>query len=136
MLAQLSSSKECDAEFAKQAVERFKGKVKYWEVFNEPNLQMGPDKYVAVLAETSKAIKAADPDAIVLGPTCCGINLKWYAKFYEAGGGKLCDVVSMHDYEGNEAVDPFFWPWKVGNSERSWRRTGTQKNRCGRPSGR
>lgn len=114
VLLQLSSLKECNAGFASTAVKRLMHKAKYWEVFNEPNLQMGPEAYVKVLAETAGAIRAVDPAAIVLGPTCCAINLDWYAKFYVAGGGKLCDIISLHDYEGNESIDPAFWRWKVG----------------------
>ncbi|HEV7402553.1 MAG TPA: hypothetical protein VGO11_06500, partial [Chthoniobacteraceae bacterium] len=42
------------------------------------------------------------------------VNLPWCEAFYKAGGGKLVDIVSIHDYEGHEALDPIHWRWKIG----------------------
>jgi len=57
-------------------------------------------------------IKQVDPNAKVVGPSVCGIQLPWYAAFYKAGGGKVVDILSIHDYEGNETISPDHWRWK------------------------
>lgn len=98
-----------------QRVNQFKGRVKYWEVWNEPNLfGASPESYVTVLKDAYNTIKSIDPNAKVLGPTLVDINLDWYRRFYQAGGGQYMDILSVHDYEGNEAIDPGHWRRKYG----------------------
>jgi hypothetical protein len=58
-------------------------------------------------------IHAVDPQAQVLGPAVCGIDLGWHERFYKAGGKTTCDILSMHDYEGHESIDPLHWQWKI-----------------------
>ena len=79
---------------------------------NEPNFSMGPEDYVRLLKELSPIIRQLDPQAKVMGPDVCGINLGWYERFYKAGGGPLVDILSIHDYEGHESIDPVHWRWK------------------------
>jgi xylan 1,4-beta-xylosidase len=57
----------------------FHDRVKYWEVWNEPDLDHifwrgTPEQYYGVYAAASKAIKAADPRAWVGGPTIAVVN--------------------------------------------------------------
>jgi hypothetical protein len=95
------------ADEVRKWVTRYKGRIKYWEVVNEPNFSMGPQQYADVIKRVYPIVKEIDPAATVMGPG--GIDLGWYAALYDAGGGKYLDVVSIHDYEGNEDIDPFHW---------------------------
>ncbi len=58
------------ADYAAEIARRFKGRVKYWELGNEPDLTFfydGPIKdYVEVHATIARAILREDPDAIVM----------------------------------------------------------------------
>lgn len=114
VVAQLSDAKECNPEFVRKAVGRYKGRIKYWEIWNEPNFRMNGAKYAALIATLYPIVKEVDPAAKVMGPTVCGINLPWHEDFYKAGGGKFCDILSIHDYEGHESIDPVHWQWKIG----------------------
>ena len=95
-------------------VNHFKGRVKYWEVINEPNNNMGVNAYTAILAQVSATIKSIDPAAQVVGPCVCTIDLNWLQQFFSQGGGQYVDIISMHDYEGHQSIDPGHWTWKMG----------------------
>ena len=106
-----------DAEPAnvRAVVERFKDRVRRWEIVNEPNLTVGdPAKYVEIVRAAAAVIKEVDPDAKVMGPDTCGVDIGWNRRFLELGGGGLVDIYTIHDYEGHESVDPVHWRWKIG----------------------
>jgi len=110
-----ADEKDATEASIRAAVTRFKGRVKVWEIINEPNLRMAPEKYISeYLSVAARVIHEVDPAAKVMGPACCGIILPWYEGFYKAGGGKLIDILSLHDYEGHQAIDPIHWRWKLG----------------------
>ncbi len=110
---QLSDKADCTPENVRAAVTRFKGQVKVWEIMNEPNFSFGnPADYVAVLKQAYAIIKEIDPAAKVMGPDVCGVNIGWYEAFYKAGGKDVTDILSIHDYEGHEGIDPAHWRWK------------------------
>ena len=113
MLVSLTSVADCAPASVQQAVTRFKGRVRYWEVINEPNNFMSPQNYVALLQQTYNQIKSIDPQAKVVAPALCGINLDWYQQFYALGGKNYCDILSLHDYEGHESIDPYHWTYKI-----------------------
>jgi polysaccharide biosynthesis protein PslG len=103
------------AAFASRAVERYRGDVAAWEVWNEPNLPIAwapapdPDAYHALLAAAYRAIHAADPAALVIsggtggGPTGVA-TLDWYRALYDLGLREVCDAVAVHPYP--DAPDP------------------------------
>ncbi len=96
---------------------RDRGQIKYWEIWNEPNLRKSGYEsglytikdYVRVLDVARAAAKAADPDAvIVLGgitsiwsdlPTPEDYDIPTYLRLlYEAGGWGSFDVLAIHPY--------------------------------------
>ena len=113
LLVSLTYTSDCAPDAVRQAVTRFKGRVRYWEVVNEPNLSMSPESYVTLLKQTYAQIKSIDPQAQVVAPALCGIDLNWFQRFYQLGGKNYCDVLSLHDYEGHESIDPYHWTYKI-----------------------
>ncbi len=118
LLVQFENKDACAPDKVRAVIERLKGQVRFWEVVNEPNLSMKCEDYVALLREVSGTIHAVDPAAKVLGPALCGIDLGWYKRFFELGGGSLVDCLSLHDYEGHESIDPEHWRYKLGELRR------------------
>ena len=114
LLVQFESKSDCTPEKVREAVTRFKGRVQFWEIVNEPNFSMKPEEYAALLKQVYPLIKELDPQAQVLGPAVCGIQLGWHEALFRAGAGPFLDAISIHDYEGNESIDPGHWRWKVG----------------------
>lgn len=102
------------AAFAGAAAARYKGKVTAWEVWNEPNAitfwAPGPNaaQYTALLKAAYTAIKAADPNAVVVAASV-GSTIDWFGltvnpvKFvegmYAAGAAGYFDALSFHPYQ-------------------------------------
>lgn len=56
-------------EYVRATVKRYKGTVRYWEIWNEPDIgfwQDTTDNYVRLFNETAKAIREIDPAAVIL----------------------------------------------------------------------
>lgn len=128
VFAQLTDNKaKLNVESLQPIIEKFKGRVKYWELMNEPNFSLSPEEYVKAAQPLYDMIRAADPQAQVLGPAVCGMDLGWHERFYKAGGKTTCDILSMHDYEGHESIDPVHWQWKVGALRKLMAQHGDEK---------
>ncbi|MDO8676251.1 MAG: cellulase family glycosylhydrolase [Candidatus Azambacteria bacterium] len=112
-------SKDSDAayraakRFGKEITARYKGKIRYWEIFNEPNLpgfgffregeKVNISKYVVYLSGMNTGIHASDPNAvIVLGGLSSSeenISLKNFLDgLYKEEGGRCFDVFAFHPY--------------------------------------
>ena len=89
--------------FAGAIASRYRGRVKYWEMWNEPDLAKyfngTPSQYAnAILVPGYDAVKLADPSAgVVLGGPATA-NLGWLQQVLNAGGRGHFDVMAFHDY--------------------------------------
>ncbi len=82
---------------------RYKGRIKAYEIWNEPNLPNfytgTPEVMVRLAREVYTTIKEADPDAIVVSPSAVGpTGIPWLQEYLEQGGGKYADVIGYHLY--------------------------------------
>jgi len=104
-----------DAEFAGLAAQRYAGKVSAWAVWNEPNTVLfwapapDPVPYTNILKAAYPAIKAADPNATVVGGVLTWvtdyrnltINPDSYLQQMDAAAGARgnFDALSYHPYQ-------------------------------------
>ncbi|MDD2438523.1 MAG: beta-galactosidase [Massilibacteroides sp.] len=90
-------------QYVEKTVTRYKDKVRYWEVWNEPNLfwenPNGAD-YAILLEATYRKIKEIDPTLTVLYGGTSGIPVKFLEESLKAGSGAFFDVVNIHPYRG------------------------------------
>jgi hypothetical protein len=103
------------AQFAAEAVRRFRPLgVRTWEIWNEPNVAFfwepapDPAEYADLLVAAYDAIKAADPDAIVLTGGLAPASdepdgsrvapVSFLERVYAAGAGDHFDAVAHHPY--------------------------------------
>ncbi len=100
------------AKFASTVATRYQGKIDAYEVWNEPNgvvfyNPVNPAAYTADLKVAYTAIKAADPDAMVIGgvlastKTVAGVSMaapEFLAGMYAAGAAGYFDALSYHPY--------------------------------------
>jgi hypothetical protein len=87
--------------FVTQISARYQGKIKYWELWNEPNASnfwKGSNaELVSMAAAAYPVIKAAG--GTVLSPTPQGTSgYSWLDGYFAAGGATYLDVVSFHGY--------------------------------------
>lgn len=90
-------------------VTRYKGKVKDWEIWNEPNFgdnEINQPEAVADLnIRTARIIKRIQPDARISGLAMGHIDLDYadvfFKKVQEQGAMKLFDNMTYHDYVYN-----------------------------------
>jgi polysaccharide biosynthesis protein PslG len=95
--------------FISRTIARYKNQIKYWGVWNEPNLKdffaLGKDIFVQqVLLPAVQAIRAADPSAFIVGPdlshkTAPGSEWYFWMKYILDNAGGYFDIISHHLYE-------------------------------------
>jgi hypothetical protein len=92
-------------------VERYKGRVKTWEIMNEPPLN---ENYAMLVIEASKLIRKLDPEAVVLAGSLARMDAKGLELILGEGIAPHIDVITFHPYcEFPEAIKhPFIRPVK------------------------
>jgi hypothetical protein len=90
--------------YASKVIERYKGKVKYWELWNEPDSavywkpQDGLKSYCALLKEVYLAAKKIDPDCKILNGGLAN-GLSSVNRLYDNGAGEYFDILNIHIFE-------------------------------------
>ena len=90
--------------YATAVVQRYKDKVKVWEVWNEPNISQywkpAPDAaaYAELLKQTYAAIKTIQPDAIVVSGGLAGYSESFLNGMADAGAMNSFDGLGLHTY--------------------------------------
>ena len=92
--------------YVRTVVQRYKGRIPAYEIWNEPNLRDfwagSTDEMVALTREASQIIHSIDPRAVVVSPSAtAAFGIPWLAEFLKKGGGQYVDVIGFHFY-----VDP------------------------------
>jgi hypothetical protein len=82
-----------------------KGRIKYWEIWNEPSVQKFWSGTVAQLAsmerDASRIIKTIDTGAHIITPAPAGDaarEAQWMNAYMDAGGGAGADIIGYHGY--------------------------------------
>ncbi|MBI3919803.1 MAG: hypothetical protein HY318_00190 [Armatimonadetes bacterium] len=90
-------------DYVEKVVTRYRGRVRYYEVWNEPDL-MWPEAtrhsgehYLAVLKAAYKAAKRGDPNCVVLGLSHAGYE-NWLVNVGKLGAKDYMDVATIHTY--------------------------------------
>ena len=102
------------ADFVGRVVERYKGKVRFYQLWNEPNLSFewggqrpDPAGYTKMLKLASIAAKRADPASIIIAASLAPTietserafpDVDYLEAMYDAGAGDYFDVLSVNAY--------------------------------------
>jgi hypothetical protein len=102
------------ADFVRKLAERYEGRVRHFQVWNEPNLpfewgdrEPSPAEYTNLLRAAYRAIKSTNPDAVVISAAMAptteysekGINdLVFLQRMYDAGATGYFDVLGANAY--------------------------------------
>jgi len=101
-------AKDAWANYVKATAEHFKGRIEYYEVWNEPDGKwcwkhgVNAEEYGNFVIETAKAVKAGDSNAKVIGGAVCIRDLHYLDTAFSTGMGDFIDAVSFHEYTPKE----------------------------------
>ncbi|MHB1000317.1 MAG: beta-galactosidase [Armatimonadota bacterium] len=89
-------------DYCRALVTRYKDRIKYWEIWNEPNIFFWPgpkEVYPELLKAAYKTIKEVDPNAHVLGCSTAGIDHDFIKMVMDAGAP--FDILTIHPYRAH-----------------------------------
>lgn len=110
-----SEAQTAFARYAEFIAKHFKGKVFYYEVWNEWNTGFGaknvphnfkasPKSYVSLLAKTFTALKKVDPSIKVVGGAIAGWDSSWLEELMKNNAANFMDAISVHPYNYNAGI--------------------------------
>jgi hypothetical protein len=103
------------SRWAAAAAVHFQGKHVLWEIWNEPNGSFWKPKpnasqYSAMAVSAAAAIRAANPDATIIGPACAAFDWPFLETFLQSSVLENLNAVSVHPYRdfkrGPETAGP------------------------------
>ena len=108
------------ADFVAALVTRYKGRIRYYQLWNEPNIYpewgdyaISPEEYTELLCTAAAAARAADPEVVIInGALASTIVLQpdapppgnalndflYLQRMYDAGAKDCFDIVAMQGY--------------------------------------
>ncbi len=96
--------------YVRKTVNRYRGRIRYWEVWNEPNIsefwspEPDPVAYARLLKRAYVAIKDSDPNAVVCAPAIAPLGAwdrKFVERMYQCGAKDYFDVFDYHYYRNH-----------------------------------
>ena len=95
------------SNYVAQIVKHCQGRVKYWEVWNEPPNFTGRDQtpadYARIVVSAYDAAKAADPNCRV-GLAAKSVHVNYLEQVLKAGAKEHFDFITLHPYEVLDGV--------------------------------
>ncbi|MGB7328725.1 MAG: hypothetical protein WBD31_27855 [Rubripirellula sp.] len=105
------------SKYVSKIVKHSQGKVKRWEVWNEPpnftGKEQTPADYAKIVVSAYDAAKAADPDCLV-GLAAKSVHVNYLQQVIQAGAKDHFDFITLHPYEvlsgvaDNVGTEPLF----------------------------
>jgi hypothetical protein len=90
--------------YVRTVATRYKGRIHYYEIWNEPNLRKFYSGTVGQMERLAREayliLKQIDPSIVVVSPAATGDGTgpSWLERYLSKGGGKYADVVGYHFY--------------------------------------
>ena len=87
-----------------KVVDRYKGKVRYWQIWNEPNIAVffkpepNAEKYLELLKSAYEIIKQKDSNAQVVLAGTSGVDIGYLRNLKNLGAGNYFDILAVHPY--------------------------------------
>ncbi|MBC7287865.1 MAG: beta-galactosidase [Armatimonadetes bacterium] len=84
-------------------VARYRDRIRYWEVWNEPNIgfwkpRPNPEEYARLLVATYTTIKQVAPEAQVVFGGTAGVPVNWIKQVFDCQAFGSFDVLAVHPY--------------------------------------
>jgi Glycosyl hydrolases family 39 len=130
------------SEYVAKVAEHCKGRVRAYEIWNEPNSKpfwTGSVSQMVTLTQTASAIiRRIDPQAMIVSPSATmGSGVDWLSQYLRLGGGQYVDVIGYHFYvapKRPEAMIPLIQRVKLTMAENGVGDKPLWNTECGWPS--
>ncbi len=118
LMAYMPRDLEEFANYVRATVNYYKERLNVWEILNEPiytDYALPKSKgyvvkdYVNLLEVAYKAVKEADPNALVIGGIASGVD-NYVKEFIKLGGLNFLDALNLHIYPGLTAPEEYEQP--------------------------
>ena len=97
-------------EYVFRTVEHFRDRIRHWEIWNEPYghgfFAGTPEEYAELLKIAYRAIKRADPKAVVIGGCFAPSDEKWTQRVLAQDALSFMDALSYHVYWSPPLTEP------------------------------
>lgn len=90
--------------YVTKVVTRYSGRVKYWQIWNEPNITTffrpapNANQYLEILKSAYEAIKKIDPSAQVVIAGTSGVDVGYLRQLRDLAAGDYFDILAVHPY--------------------------------------
>lgn len=101
-------------EYVRRTVSRYAKQFRYWEIWNEPNINekpgslVPPENYVELLKAAHEEIKKIDPQLKVVFGGTAGVPVAYLEKCLKAGAAEYYDVMNIHPYLNRRKPEEVF----------------------------
>jgi len=85
-------------DFTYRLALKYKGKIKYWQAMNEPDMAVWRDRFVLFLKAFYQGVKRADPENKVVLCGFAGNESLQLESLYHYGGKDYFDILAAHPY--------------------------------------
>ncbi|HOF41318.1 MAG TPA: beta-galactosidase [Candidatus Hydrogenedentes bacterium] len=92
-------------QFTRHLARHFNGRVRHWEIWNEPNIagfwqpeKPNPADYARLVAATAPVIREEIPASYLIGAALSGFGHEFLEGCFERGLGGFVDAISYHPY--------------------------------------
>lgn len=99
-------------DFAEALARRYRGRIQYYELWNEPEYTFGmsPSEMALLSHAIYQSIRNEDPNAKIISVSLNGLHPEYADAYFSSGGVRDVDIVSIHSYpslrdNNPEAID-------------------------------
>jgi len=93
--------------YAEALAARYRGRVKVWEVWNEPDIGQfwtgTPEQYGEYLKAVYAGARRGNPECLVMSAGLDGPGERYLLSLAESGALEYCDLIGFHPYSGTPA---------------------------------
>ena len=114
-------------EFMFQIASKYKGRIRYWQAGNEPNMAVWRERFVPFLKAFRRGVKRADPENRVVLCGFAGVEHRHLEAVYRLGGKDDFDILGAHPYTRPAMPEEGGFLEKIGAIHAVMRKYGDNK---------
>ena len=108
-------AREAFCNYCRFVATHFKGRIKYYEIWNEQNVAYSwpeneVDSFCTLVRQAAQAVREADPDAKIMLGGVCFLDLDYFEAMFRHGVAEVVDVLCWHPYQWEVSPEESYQP--------------------------